>query len=120
MSGIRQAFERLRAVRHIEWVMLCIACAAVLILMGGEGRQHGSTQLELRMENVLGCMEGAGEVRVLVNEGAGGAVVGVVVVAQGARDLRVAMALQQAVQALMDIDAAQIEVLSMQEDIAAK
>lgn len=115
MVGIRQAFERLRAVRHIEWVMLCIACAAVLILMGGE-QQHGSTQLELRMENVLGCMEGAGKVRVLVNEGAGGTVVGVVVVAQGARDLRVALALQQAVQALTGIDAVQIEVLSMEED----
>ena len=113
MSGIRQAFERLCAVRHIEWVMLCIACAAVLILMGGG--EKGSTQLEMRMENVLGCMEGAGEVRVLVNEGAGGTVVGVVVVAQGAKDLRVAMALEQAVQALMNIDAAQIEVLSMEK-----
>ena len=112
MSGIRQAFERLRGVRHIEWVMLCIACAAVLILMGGE--ECGSTQLEMRMENVLGCMEGVGDVRVLVNEGAGGSVVGVVIVAQGAKDLRVVLALEQAVQALMDIDAAQIEVLSME------
>ncbi len=114
MGGIRQAWQRLRAVRHIEWVMLCIACAAVLIVMGGaQEASDSATQLERRIENVLGSVEGAGRVRVLVNEGSGGSVVGVVVVAEGAADLRVALSLQQAVQALMNIEAGQIEVLSM-------
>lgn len=114
MTVIRQAWERLRGVRHIEWVMLCIACAAVLIVMGGAQEASGSsTQLEKRMERVLESVEGAGRVRVMVNESPQGTVQGVLVVAQGADNLRVVMELERAVCALMDIDSSQIEVLSM-------
>jgi stage III sporulation protein AG len=40
----------------------------------------------------------------------------VLVVAEGAGDLKVNMALQRAVQALLDVDAEQIEILTMKED----
>jgi hypothetical protein len=121
MSAIGQAWERLRSVRHIEWVLLCMACAAVLIVMGGAQEAGGSaTQLERRMESVLSCVEGAGKVRVLVNETPQGTVHGVLVVAQGADDLRVAMALERAVRALLNIESEQIEILGMAQSTAPK
>ena len=114
MAAIGQAWEKLRAVRHIEWVLLCVACAAVLIVMGGaQEAGSGATQLERRMESVLESVEGAGSVRVLVNETPQGTVQGVLVVAQGANDLRVAMELERAVHALLNIESERIEILSM-------
>ncbi len=117
--------DRLRGMRHIEWLLIAVAAAAVVLMMGGETEEPDAqaTAIERRMESVLSCVEGAGRVRVLVRseeaipafsqaDGAGG----VIVVAEGADDLKVRMALQQAVQAFLGIDAAQIEVLDMEED----
>lgn len=126
MSVIRQAMDRLRGARHIEWVLLAIALAVVFLMTadGPAADLYESTSLERRMENVLSCIEGAGKVRVLVNPGTAaaafstqdGQAAGVLVVAEGAGNLKVNMALQRAVQALLDVDAEQIEILTMKED----
>lgn len=124
MSLIRQAAERLRGARHIEWVLLAIALAAALMLLtDGSGQTESSTALERRMEGVLSVIEGAGRVRVLVNQGEAAPTFsgqslqpsGVVVVAEGAGDMKVKLALQRAVQALLGVAADQIEILSMEE-----
>ena len=124
MPPVRNFLNRLRAVRHIEWILLlALGAAAVLIVTGAsEDAPPGRTALEARMESVLSCISGAGSVRVLVNQGAESAfasaespVQGVVVVAEGADDLRVSLELQQAVQALLGVDAARIEILAMKE-----
>ena len=121
MSGVRQAMEKLRGVRHIEWALLVAALAAVLLLMSGpqDGADETRTGLEQRMEAVLSSIAGAGEVRVLVNQAeaafsaSGAAVTGVLVVAEGAGDMRVMLELQQAVRALLGVEAEQIEILTM-------
>lgn len=125
MPSVRDFLSRLRGVRHIEWIVLLALCAAAVLLMtdGDDGTQSERTALEMRMESVLSCMSGAGRVRVLVNQGAGNAfsaadqpVQGVVVIAEGAADLRVALELQQAVQALLGVDVDRIEILTMEEE----
>jgi len=122
MSVVRQALDRLRGARHIGWLALAAALAALTLLAtGGEAGFSGATELERRMESVLSCVEGAGRVRVLVSgdeavpAGSFGQTrsAGVLVVAEGARDLRVKMELQQAVMALLGVDASQIEILGM-------
>lgn len=119
MSVVRQALDRLRGARHIGWLALTAAAAAIILLLTGSGEtaDSGATALEKRMESVLCCVEGAGRVRVLVNGGepalGSGQSAGVLVVAEGARDIRVRMELEQAVMALLDIDASQIEILGM-------
>ena len=123
MSVFRQALDRLRGARHIGWLAAAAAAAAIaLLLTGGEaGLNPGATALEQRMESVLSCVEGAGKVRVLVNEGGTvGALnsgqkqsAGVLVVAEGAKNIRVKMELEQAVMALLGVDASQIEILGM-------
>ena len=124
MSLIRQAAEKLRGARHIEWVLLAGLLAAFFLLMGRAEPTNQSTALEKRMENVLSMIEGAGRVRVLVNQTdsaeafspSGRQAAGVVVVAEGAGDMRVKMELQRAVQALLNVEAGQIEILTMKED----
>ena len=122
MSVIQRAAERLRGARHMEWVLLAILLAALLMTADGPDEAERATSLEKRMESVLSCIAGAGEVRVLVCSGDGGQLYGlpgeggVLVVAQGASDLKVSMELQRAVQALLDVDAEQIEILTMKED----
>ncbi len=112
---------RLRGMRGLEWLLLAAALAAVLLMMsGGEQQRAESTALEMRMESVLSCVAGAGQVRVLINGAQSAAfeetpATGVVVVAEGADDLRVAMELQKAVQALTGLAAERIEVLGMED-----
>ena len=126
MSVIRQAAARLRGARHIEWVLLAAVLAALLLVTADApgADLYESTSLERRMENVLSCIEGAGKVRVRVHsEDAAaafapqdGQAAGVLVVAEGAGNLRVNMELQRAVQALLGVEAEQIEILTMKED----
>lgn len=126
MSVVRQAAEKLRGARHIEWVLLAVMLAALVLLLTDEPADSGyeSTSLERRMESVLSSIEGAGRVRVLVNSpeatavfsGGSGSAGGVLVVAEGADDLKVCMELQRAVKALLGVEAGQIEILTMKED----
>ena len=125
MSVFRQAMEKLRGARHIEWVMLAIALAALILLGVGGSSDSGeeSTRLERRLESILSCIEGAGRVRVLVHSEEEAAAfayqeektAGVLVVAEGAGNLKVNMELQRAVQALLGLQAEQIEILTMRE-----
>ena len=126
MPFIRQVMNRLRGARHIEWVLLTLALAAFFLLTADTpgADSYEATSLERRMENVLSCIEGAGRVRVLVNPGTAAAAfsaqderaAGVLVVAEGAGNIKVNMELQRAVQALLGVEARQIEILTMKED----
>ena len=72
------------------------------------------TPLEERLESTLSAVSGAGEVRVLVNEDASGTVRGVLIVAQGADDLRVQLELAQAAHAILQVELQNVEVLKME------
>ncbi len=117
----------LKGAKRMEWIIL-LAVAAVLVLFfanrsAPEGQQ---TALEARMEAVLSAVRGAGRVRVLVSAGEGDSqafsqqepqsVRGVVIVADGADDIRVALELSGAAQALLGVDAGKIQVLKMEGD----
>ena len=101
------------------------------ISVSGLGRavpEGMAAELEARLERVLGAVEGAGRVRVMIREEAPQTAMpafapaeaftpgGVVVVAEGADDLTVCFALSRAVQALLGVDPARIEIIKMQED----
>ena len=79
----------------------------------------------ITLEAVLSAVRGAGRVRVLVSSGEGDSqafaqdpqlVRGVVIVADGADDVRVALELTGAAQALLGVDADKIQVLKMEGD----
>ena len=62
-----------------------------------------------------GRVDGAGEVRAMVTE-RDGAVLGVVIVAEGADAVRVRLALAQAAKALLDTELSRIEVIEMRRE----
>ena len=123
---------RLRGVRGAEWMAALVALSLfALAAMNGnlfERAPDTRTELERRLESVLEAVEGAGKVRVMISESANEAVNafatqasgiearGVLIVAEGAGDLRVRMALTQAVRALLGVDTAKIEVVKMRRD----
>lgn len=130
MGGWERVVSALRGARRVEWIaLIALLALAVLLTQSGtreETQNAQTTPVEQRMESVLSMVRGAGKVRVLVRErtpstasfASGteeGQPVGVVVVAEGANDLRVALELARAVQALLGVEMNQIEVLKMEE-----
>ncbi len=126
MKGFSNLLATLRGVRHLEWIALAAAVALVLMLMlnSAQEREAPASDETGRIEAVLSSVLGAGKVKVLLKEagdqaafsqGASGAKPeGVVVVAEGAGDIRVALELQRAVRALLGIELERIEVLRME------
>ena len=116
-------FSRLRGARHMGLAAVAALVAVCLLLLGGESENAGS-DLETRIARALSAMEGAGRLRVLLNERQAatpafsqqeaGGVVGVVILAEGADDAAVRLALSGAAQTLLGVDAAQVEVLKLE------
>lgn len=107
--------EKLKALHRPELLLGMAALVACALLLGGRS-SGGETALEARMARVLSQVDGAGQVSVLLNRAADGeTVTGAVIVAEGADDLRVLLALQRAAKALLGLDLDAIEVLDREE-----
>ena len=126
---MQKAGDWLRGMRRGEWLLvLAVLALCILVLSQGEGQEDtgGGTELEARLERVLSAIEGAGEVRVMIaqretQEVSAFAVsqpqqevTGVLVVCEGARDVRVRLAIEQAAQTLLGIERSRIEVAAME------
>ena len=115
MNAFSRITQGLRGARRLEiFLALALVAVAALMIMGDGSNDGGPTTLEARMERTLSAIEGAGEVKVLINEGDTGEIMGVLVVAEGAGDMRVFLSLQNAVRALVDIDVSRIEIVRME------
>ena len=122
----------IRGARGIEFLLIAVAVAvlgmAVMNSMQKPTQQMDArTDTERRLEDVLGEISGAGKVRVMVSEStneaqtafseqAAGGIQGVLVVAEGAGDLRVYMEIQQVVRALLDVELSAVEIVEMRRD----
>ncbi len=114
MHTARSFLTLIKGAKRIEWIALA-AALAVLILLGANyltkrEEPTGATEQEARVAAALNSVSGAGKVRVLIGEGDGG---GVLVVAEGADDVRVALELARAVSTLLGVPNERIEVLKM-------
>lgn len=100
-----------RGAKGIQWILLAaVAAAAALIWAANGAGTQEATQLERRVAQALSQVEDAGRVRVLIGEGEEA---GVLVVAEGADDLKVALELAQAVKTLLGVENSRIQVLKM-------
>ena len=110
---VKRLLEGFRGARRIEW-FAALALAALLALMllnhGGNGGGAG-TELELRVERILGRVEGVGKVSAMIAQGEDGEVTGAVIVAQGLTDIRTYLCLQRAVSALLELSPDRIEII---------
>ena len=113
--SVAEAFKRLSPVRARTWALLALLAVAALVLLApGVRTSDVRSETEARLERVLSEVEGAGRVKVMVFEGKDGQT-GVLVVAEGARDVSVRLRLQKAVQTVLGIDNARIDVSPMEE-----
>ena len=115
MSELRALWKKTSNVRARVWLIpAALAIAALALLAGGAlNADDGASPLEARLERVLESVEGAGDVRAMVLEGEGG-VSGVLVVAEGAKDVAVRLRLQSAVCTLLGIENAAVNVSPME------
>ena len=106
--------KRLKGARRLEiFILVAVVAAAVLMSMKTPGSGSASP-METRMERVLSAIEGAGRVKVLINENDEGGICGVLVVADGAGNLSVRMRLMSAVKATLGTDMSQVEIVEME------
>ena len=108
---MKKMLDMLRGARRIELFIALVAAAVLLLQLVGTVSVGGGTELEQRLAGILSQIEGVGRVRVMVTENPDGGAEGVLVVADGADDIRVCLQLQYAVQTLLGTDAAQIEIV---------
>lgn len=111
---VKRLMDRLRGARRIE-LFAALALAALLALMlidlGGSDGGEPRTELESRVERILGRVEGAGRVSAMVTQDGDGAVTGVLIVAEGLADVQTYLRVQRAVSALLNVEAAKIEII---------
>lgn len=106
---MKRILEELKGARKIEW-FLAIAAVAILLMTqctGTDTVPDYRTEQESRLISVLQKIDGVGQVDVMISEDASG----VLVVAEGADNLNASLRIQYAVQALLDCEASQIEIV---------
>jgi len=125
MKGLKELWEKLKQGKHGQWLLflLLLGVAGALLLTDMEALS-GTTSAEKRISQVLSTMEGAGKVEVAIYYGPeksdvwgdtakNTGPIGAVVVAEGANDIRVRLALIRAAETLLGLDASAVEVFSM-------
>ncbi len=113
--------DSLRGARKVEYLALILLIALAILFWTqnqGKNAENGavSTALERRMESTLSQVAGAGDVRVMIAQTEAGNVTGVLIVAEGADDMRVYLALADAAKTLLGVDAKDIEIARMRGD----
>lgn len=110
---MKQLFEALKSARNMEiLILIAMLCALFVMWMGGAAQPDGE---EARMERLLSGIEGAGKVSVMIAQGSGGEIGGVVVVSSGADDIRVKLELQRVVRTLTGLELEKIEIVKSRD-----
>ena len=119
---------KVRAAGTVQLIVLLLAALIVIMAFSGDSKgRSGTTDLEVRIGSTLSEMEGVGKVRVVIrtrmqsvqsnsfsSQNHGEEVpCGVIAVAEKANDPVVRMKLIHALCALLGLDAAEVEVVSM-------
>jgi|GEM_PF-821256 len=112
---------KLSGIKNIQIVVAIIIIAVALIIYSNVVSKTKTksatssasimTEEELRLSSVLGSIDGAGDVRVMISRSAE-RVVGVVVIAEGAKDISVRLRLIDATATALGIDKSLVNVYS--------
>ena len=106
-------WERLRGARRFELLalMALIALLALLLLRGGAPSTAQRTEIEARLEHMLGSIDGAGRVRVMVTQDADGNATGALIVSDDLSDVRAYLSVESAVTTLLHLDASNVSII---------
>lgn len=109
---MKRLMEAFGSARKIEILLIAaMLCIMLLLCLNNPAQVAQDEGDEARMQRLLSCIEGAGKVSVMIAEDENGCIRGAVVAAQGAEDVRVALEMQRAIQALTGLDLNQIEII---------
>lgn len=109
-SGI---IARLRGVKRIEiYGLIIIASVVILVALNGQtdGNDKGSS-LEARLEGILSCVDNVKNVKAMITQTDAGDIIGVLVVAEGNKDLKTYLEIQSAIRTLLDVELSQIRII---------
>ena len=84
--------------------------------LGSELEDENTTDIEKRLENMLGKMQGVGEVHVMITFREDEEVEGIVVIADGGGSAVVVREITGVVQALFDVDSHKIKVIERNQN----
>ena len=116
-------FAKIKGIKNIQIVVALIIIAVALIIYSnvisktktvsksGDVSASVMTDEELRLSNVLSSIDGAGEVSVMISK-LGENVVGVIVIADGAKDISVRLRLLDATSTALGVDKSIVNVYS--------
>lgn len=111
MRNLIDAFKPFRRIEILVAIALFCVLALLLFSQQSDSAFDDMTDLERRMCAVLSNIEGAGHVRVMIAENADGSCGGVVVVTEGAQNMKTCLTIQRAVRALTGVDTDCIEIV---------
>lgn len=117
---------KLKTVKHIELIIIIAVCTIALLVYLGisdkeeknsdaylptySGENSESDALESRLQSILSGIEGVGKCSVMIGYNDEGEAEGVVIVAQGAGDIKVKLRIIDAVCALLPISGENIKI----------
>ena len=110
--------------RYKYWLIAAVTLLAVAVVASSGGQAGGSSAEERRIAEVLSAIEGAGRVEVALyfnkaatafGETAQSKPCGMVIVAEGAQDLRVRLTLIRAGRTLLGLPEDAVDVFTMKE-----
>jgi hypothetical protein len=110
-------WQKLKNIKHIEIVIAVIfAIVIFLIYLSSLGstssfKNTQATDFETRLSSILQDIDGAGNVSVFVNTGQDNKIVGIIVVASGANQVRVKLDIMRAIQTVLTDPSTNIEIL---------
>ena len=120
---MKKWLEAVKGMKGGAWLLLIAACAAALVLLPASSQSKaGMTEEEQRFSATLSRIAGAGEVRISIAYAqtassfgsASRQPTGAVIVAQGAGSVAVRLELLRAAEALLGLDAQEVEVFAME------
>ncbi len=101
----------MRRIELFAALALAAALALMLINAGVDRGDAGKTELEWRVEQILGQIDGAGRVSAMITQDSEGRATGALIVADGLEDVQTYLCVQRAVAAVLQLEPARIEIV---------
>ena len=115
-SGLADKMKKNKLVEIAVYGALALAVCVVLIWGGGGTKSEGAEDVESRLEEALGFIDGAGKTKVMLTYSEDGeTVIGAIVIAEGARDIAVRLDLQRAAMTALGLSLSEVEVFEMKK-----
>ena len=111
---MKKFFDELRGARNIEWFLAALAIAILLLMLWNTDHYEETikTSQELRLADTLKRIDGVGKLDIMISDEPQ---LGILVVAEGADNLKVCLRLQYALQTLTGAEAGRIEIVPYQK-----